>query len=280
MGFARGVGFWGAGLIVDRDGADVYHGEKLVQGVGGPRALGAIVDGKGRDLYRANGPSFGSAYGTPAVYLGMSQGFGIGVRGYAAGGLGALYDLAGHDRYEAGEFSQAGGYYFGMGILHDAAGDDLYHGNRYGQAFSAHQAVGVLVDDAGNDTYWSMTAASQAGTWDQSIGLLLDRAGDDAYRCDGLGQGGASMQAIALLIDLAGNDRYAGRGASVQGQGGGNRYHYDTDRVFSFSGLFDLGGGTDTYSAPDRGNDRVLPRGAWNEEDPARSSLYGVFVDR
>ena len=279
-GWAQGVGFWGAGLVIDRAGADVYHGEKYVQGVGGPRGVGAIIDSQGRDLYRANGPSFGSAYDTPAVYLGMSQGFGIGVRGYAAGGVGALYDLAGHDRYEAGEFSQAGGYYFGMGILHDVAGDDLYYGNRYGQAFSAHQAVGVLVDDAGDDTYWSMTAASQAGTWDQSIGLLLDRAGNDAYRCDGLGQGGASMQAIALLVDLGGNDRYSGKGASVQGQGGGNRYHYDADRVFSFSGLFDLGGGHDTYSAPERENGKLLPTGTWNEKAPARSSLYGVFVDR
>jgi hypothetical protein len=88
------------------------------------------------------------------------------------------------------------------------------------------------------------------------------------------------MQAVALLIDLAGNDRYTGRSASVQGQGGGNSYHYDADRVFSFSGLFDLGGGTDTYSAEGRGNDRLLPTGAWNEKAPANSSLYGVFVDR
>ncbi len=279
-GWALGVGFWGVGLIVDRAGADVYRGETHVQGVGGPRGFGAIVDSKGRDLYTANGPSFGSAYGTPAVYVGMSQGFGIGVRGYAAGGVGALYDLAGHDRYEAGEFSQAGGYYFGLGILHDVTGDDLYYGNRYGQSFSAHQAIGILVDDAGDDTYWSMTAASQAGTWDQSIGLLLDKAGNDAYRCDGLGQGGASMQAIALLIDLGGDDRYTGHGGSVQGQGGGNRYHYDADKVFSFSGLFDLGGGRDTYSAPGRHDDTLLPTGVWKEEDPARSSLYGVFVDR
>lgn len=279
-GWSIGAGFWGAGLVIDQGGHDVYRGEKLVQGVGGPRGLGAIVDVKGRDLYVANGPTFGSVYGTPAVYVGMSQGFGIGVRNYAAGGVGAIYDLGGHDRYEAGEFSQAGGYYFGLGILHDAEGDDLYYGNRYGQAFSAHQAIGILIDDQGDDTYWSMTAASQAGTWDQSIGLLLDRSGNDAYRCDGLGQGGASMQAIALLIDLEGNDRYTGKGSSVQGQGGGNTYHYDQDEVFSFSGLFDLGGGHDTYSAPGRKNDTTLATGVWNEEKPGASSLYGVFVDR
>ncbi len=278
-GWAMGVGFYGAGLIVDLDGHDVYRGEKLVQGVGGPRGFGAILDAKGRDVYEANGPSFGSAYGTPAVYLGMSQGFGIGVRGYAAGGVGAIYDFDGHDRYEGGEFSQAGGYYFGLGIVHDAAGHDLYYGNRYGQAFAAHQAIGILVDDAGDDTYWSISVANQAGTWDQSIGLLLDRAGNDAYRCEGLGQGGASMQALALLIDLGGNDAYVGRGASVQGQGGGNRYHFDADGVFSFSALLDRGGGHDTYSAPGRRNGALLPTGVHKPEDPGNSSLYGLFSD-
>lgn len=277
-GWGLGAGFYGGGLIVDLSGHDVYLGEKLVQGVGGPRGFGAILDVSGNDRYAANGPNFGSAYGTPGVYLGMSQGFGIGVRGYAAGGLGALYDFAGHDRYEAGEFSQAGGYFWGMGILHDAAGNDLYYGNRYGQAFAAHQAVGVLVDDAGDDQYWSMTAASQAGTWDQSIGLLLDRKGNDSYRCDGLGQGAAAMQALAILIDLEGDDRYTGRGA-VQGQGGDNAYHYDADRVFSFSALVDLGGGHDAYSEP-RENGTTKALGAHDPARPSASTLYGLFLDR
>ena len=87
------------------------------------------------------------------------------------------------------------------------------------------------------------------------------------------------MQAIALLIDLAGNDRYAGRGASVQGQGGGNRYHYDDAGVFSFSALFDLGGGRDVYSSG-RENDTRRRTGSYRGKDPARSDLYGVFVDR
>ncbi len=278
-GWGIGVGLWGAGVVLDEGGHDVYRGEKLVQGVGGPRGLGAILDLRGKDLYEANGPSFPSVYGTPAVHVGMSQGFGIGIRGYTSGGVGAIYDFAGHDRYEAGEFSQGGGYYFGMGVVHDVDGDDLYYGNRYGQAFAAHQAVGVLVDDAGDDTYWSMTAASQAGTWDQSIGLLLDREGNDAYRCDGLGQGGASMQAIALLIDLAGDDRYTGNGASVQGRGGGNAYHYDADKVFSFSCLLDRGGGRDVYSSG-RENDTTVATGLLNEAKREDSPLYGVFSDR
>jgi len=278
-GWSMGVGFYGAGILIDRAGHDTYRGEKLCQGVGGPLGLGLVLDVTGNDRYDADGPSFPSAYGTPGVHVGMSQGFGYGVRGYAAGGVGALYDLAGDDRYTAGEFSQGGGYYFALGVLHDGAGNDLYHGNRYGQAFAAHQAIGILVDDAGDDTYWSMTAASQSGAWDESITLLLDKQGDDSYRCDGLGQGSAAMQAIALLVDVAGRDRYIGRGGSVQGQGGGNSYHYDADKVFSFNALLDLGGSEDVYSSG-RANNSVVRTGKLNEPVRADSDLYGLFLDR
>lgn len=278
-GWSQGVGFYGIGLIIDRGGRDTYHAEKLGQGVGGPRGFGAIIDGGGNDLYQANGPSFGSAYGTPGVYLGMSQGFGFGVRGYAAGGIGMIDDASGNDQYIAGEFSQGGGYYYGLGLIRDHAGNDLYHGNRYGQAFAAHQAVGILIDDAGDDTYWSMTAASQSGVWDESVTLLLDKAGNDAYRCDGLGIGAASMQAIGVFIDLAGDDRYSANPGATLGQSGGNSYHYDTAGVMSFSGFFDLGGGTDIYPGV-RENNTARATGARNEKEPANSGLYGVFVDR
>ena len=282
-GFTMGAAYYGSGLIIDKGGSDTYIGEKLCQGVGGPRGLGAIIDSAGNDLYRANGPTFGSAYGTPAVFLGMSQGFGYGIRGYASGGVGAIYDFGGNDKYEAGEFSQAGGYFYGLGIIHDSNGNDLYYANRYGQAFAAHQAAGILVDDRGDDTYWSMTAASQAGTWDQSIGMLIDRAGNDAYRCDGLGQGGASMQAVALFIDLGGNDRYSSNPGAVLGQSGSNSYHYDADRVMSFSFFCDQGSGADIYAGgahqPQRTNNTIFKTGSFNETAPQNSSLFGMFVD-
>ena len=282
-GFTMGVGFYGSGLIIDKAGSDTYIGEKLCQGIGGPRGFGAIIDSNGSDIYRANGPTFGSAYGTPAVFLGMSQGFGYGIRGYAAGGVGAIYDFGGNDKYEAGEFSQAGGYYYGLGIIHDFSGHDLYYGNRYGQAFAAHQAAGILVDDQGDDTYWSMTAASQAGTWDESIGMLIDKAGNDSYRCDGLGQGGAAMQAIAIFLDLDGDDHYSANPGAVMGQSSSNTYHYNEDKVMSFSFFLDKGSGRDSYSGgqhePARSNNVIFKTGSFNEESPENSTLFGVFID-
>lgn len=278
-GWSMGAGFYGSGLIVDRAGSDMYHGEKLVQGVGGPRGLGGIIDCEGDDTYKANGPSFGSVYGTADVFVGMSQGFGMGVRGYAAGGIGALWDFAGDDQYEAGEFSQACGYFFAMGILHDFAGADEYKGNRYGQGTGAHQALGLLIDGGGDDTYWSMTAASQGTAWDLTVGMLIDHGGNDTYEADGLAQGSAAMQAIGVLIDVAGDDTYAAKGDACQGQGGSNTYHYDAEKIFSFSALLDMGGGSDTYSSG-RANNAVTGLGARNEASPGESSLYGLCDDQ
>lgn len=277
-GWSIGVGYHGAGLVVDVSGDDVYMAEKLTQGVGGPRGFGAIIDGGGNDLYRANGPSFPSAYGTPAVYESLAQGFGFGIRNYAQGGIGAIWDFGGDDRYEAGEFSQACAYFWAMGILHDFAGADVYYGNRYSQASAAHQAIGLLLDDAGDDTYWGMTAATQAGAWDQSIAMLIDRAGNDSYRAGGLSQGSAAQQAIAILIDLGGNDRYSAYGPA-QGESGGNEYHYDLLKVYSFSALLDIGTGGDSYSSPGRGNSAGLRTGTITPDNPAASGGWGIFAD-
>jgi hypothetical protein len=63
------------------------------------------------------------------------------------GGIGLLCDLAGDDRYEAGEVSQCAGWLFGMGILYDRSGRDQYHGTRYSQGAAAHGGVGILADD-------------------------------------------------------------------------------------------------------------------------------------
>lgn len=276
--WSLGAACYGAALLIDLGGSDVYIGEYLCQGVGGPRGFGAIIDASGNDLYRTNGPQ-PSAYGTPAVYQSFSQGMGFGFRNYAAGGVGLISDLAGNDRYEAGEFAQGGAYYFALGILHDASGDDLYYGNRYGQGFGVHQAHGALADDAGNDTYWSMTAASQGAAWDIGAGLLIDRAGDDTYRCDGLGQGGASMQAIAMFIDLGGRDHYTAGGGATQGESGGDSYHFAATGAFSFSLLMDLGGAEDVYSRG-RANNETTKTGSVNEEKPENSSAWGLVIDR
>ncbi len=276
-GWSQGVGVYGAGLLIDRAGDDRYHAQVLSQGVGGPGGVGLIVDTAGDDIYVANGPHFPSGYGTPGVFAGLSQGLGFGIRGYAAGGVGAIYDFSGNDHYAVGEFGQGTGYFQGLGILHDASGDDLYLGSRYAQGSAAHQAAGVLIDDGGNDAYSCPGSAAQGAAWDQSAALLIDRAGNDTYFGSGLAQGSAAQQAIGILLDLDGEDTYSCTGPCL-GESDDNTYHYDEDELFNFSALIDRGRKVDTYSRS-RSNSALLRTGTLEEDRPSQSLCCGLFID-
>src|SRR5262249_27207756 len=193
------------------------------------------------------------------------------------GGIGAIYDLAGNDRYSVGEFGQGVGYFQGLGVLHDAGGNDQYIGSRYAQGSAAHQAAGILVDESGDDSYTCAGAAAQGVAWDQSVAMLIDRAGSNSYSGNVLAQGSGAEQAIGILIDLDGQDTYQCLSPCL-GQSGDNTYHYDEDKVFSFSVLIDRGGKNDTYPEL-RSNDRLLRTGAVKAEAPAASDCCGLFLD-
>ena len=276
-GWSQGVGFYGAGVLIDRGGDDRYEGQVLAQGVGGPRGIGVIIDSSGNDTYTANGPHFPSRYGTPGVFTGLSQGFGLGIRGYSAGGIGAIYDLAGDDAYSVGEYGQGSGYFQGLGILHDGAGNDRYLGSRYAQGSAAHQAAGILVDDAGADSYACSGPAAQGAAWDMSAAMLVDRAGDDTYQAGGLSQGSAAQQAVGIRIDLDGRDTYSCAGLCL-GRSGDNTYHYDEDRIFNFSASIDRGGKMDAYPEPSS-NDELIRTGVLVPDQPASSECCGLFLD-
>ncbi|MCG8379129.1 MAG: hypothetical protein MI865_06610, partial [Proteobacteria bacterium] len=277
--FSNGAAYYGAGLLLDLgDEADQYQSATFSQGFGGPRGLGLIYDYNGNDLYHADGP-MPSVYGTPAVHASFSQGIGFGLRHYDSGGIGIIYDQSGSDRYVGGEFSQAGGYYWGLGIIHDNEGNDNYNGNRYSQGFAAHQAIGILFDNKGNDHYQGMTAACQGAAWDVAIGLLVDKEGNDTYRGDGLCQGSAAMQAMGWLIDLDGTDHYIAGSESSQGHSANNTYHFDPKKpVYSWSMLIDTGGNNDFYSNK-RENNQIIRFSEINKEKPAESHIHGLFID-
>ncbi|MBU3728701.1 MAG: hypothetical protein FGM37_05560 [Phycisphaerales bacterium] len=236
-----GAAIGGVGLLLDVAGHDDYEGTLFVQGVGGPSALGALVDADGNDRYRAAG-SEPSTYMTPATSLSFSQGLGFGFRTALAGGTGIMLDLGGDDRYFGGEFSQGGGYFLGIGIARDTGGRDYWSGDRYAQGWSAHQAIGVLIDDSGDDVFLSRTAASQGAAWDQSVSVLADRNGNDTYRADGLAQGSAAQQAFALMIDCGGDDTLDAAAPVCQGGSGANEYHFDATGARSMSVLLLLDG--------------------------------------
>ncbi len=272
-----GSGLYGGGALVDLgEDNDVYDSQVFSQGVGGPRGMGILIDSGGDDVYRANGP-VRSAYGTPGSFMAFSQGVGVGIRPYDFGGVGLLLDYAGDDRYEGGEFSQGGGYYWGIGMLTDESGNDFYYGNRYAQGFAAHQAFGMLTDYSGDDVYWSMSAAGQGAAWDQSIAVLFEGGGNDVYRGQMLSQGAAAQQARAMLQDVAGDDVYWSSGDVAQGVAGDNSYHFQAeDPVYSFGVLFDESG-ADRYSTGVVNGEKLIRRETGNSNNGR--GIAGVAVD-
>ncbi|RMH05156.1 MAG: hypothetical protein D6702_01175 [Planctomycetota bacterium] len=258
---AQGCAAWGAGLLLDRAGDDSYQARRYGQAVGLPGAVGALADAAGDDRYYAKGRDK-SGYGTRGVWEGWSQGCGVGFRGNASGGLGLLLDEGGADEYEAGNFAQGGGYYFGLGALEDRGrGDDLYLGSRYNQGFAAHQAVGWFRDAGGDDTYRTRNAVASGLAWDECVTMFVEEGGDDTYDGGGFSLGASAHNSISVFWERRGADRYL-RGRP--GAAGGNDYHGGT----SLSFFLDEGRGKDAYPGEDRnGATTVAP-------------AHGIVVDR
>jgi len=239
--FAQGCALIGVATLADGGGADRYHASRFAQGLGLPGGHGALRDAGGDDdEYYCKG-RYRTSFGDEGIFEGWGQGCGAGIRGAASGGVGVLVDGGGRDRYEAGNFSQGAGYYFGWGILIDENGDDRYLGSRYTQGAAAHAAAGYLEDRGGADVYEVRHAGSQGAAWDQSVAALVDRgSGNDVYRGGQfLSQAAAAQSAIAWLYDDGGADSYD----RPPGRPGTNEYH---DRP-SLALFIDAGGGQDRY---------------------------------
>ena len=250
--FVQAAALGGVGLLVDAAGDDTYDATRFAQGCALPGAFAALVESSGRDTYYAKG-RYQTSYGDRGLFDSFSQGCALGFRDVAAGGIAVLADYAGDDRYEAGHFSQGGGYYHGFGLLSDAQGNDWYMGSRYAQGFAAHAAVGCLEDGAGNDTYGTRQCVAQGIAWDHCVVAFLDHGGDDVYEGgDVSSQGYAAYSSFCLFFDESGNDTY--RYVLGPGTTGPN------DAVPSLAVFLD-GGGHDVYPPAAPGNGRTVKRG-------------------
>lgn len=224
MNYCNGVAFGGVAIFVDGSGNDNYQSLQLSQSVAIAGGYGLLIDLEGNDFYYSKG-DLGSGYGDLGQYEGWSQGVGIGLRGFISGGLALLYDRSGIDKFESGNFSQGGGYYFGWGLLiNDGKEDDTYMSSRYGQGFSAHYALGSLLDLGGNDVYVNTGHVAQGIAWDLSISLLEDVAGNDTYLSCNFCLGVAAESSLATFVDLDGKDSYLGD-VSPASDGLTNNYH-------------------------------------------------------
>jgi len=267
-----------------RQAFDVVNG--FTQGCG-LFGVGVLIDGGGRDDYRAT------------EYAQGSGAFGVGV----------LYDVSGADSYRLGTAGQGSGY-FGMGLHFDRAGDDRYGVYTVGQGVGRPKGHGLLLDGQGNDTYigyyagndpefpdpgysnyFSLTPGTgysapdgtphymsvvqgvgwgfrhEWGTsgalWAGGFGALLDfGTGTDEHYADCMAMGQGFVYGFGLLYDGGGDDRYRtfwwGPGASAH-MGVNLLLEEDGDddvHVTALSGGYGFdcsvgwwidGGGNDTY---------------------------------
>lgn len=232
----------GLALLEDQAGRDLYDLGFAGQAYAGVLGAAALVDRQGNDRYLSGGvePDFERH---DLRFLSMAQGFAIGSRPFAGGGVAALIDLEGNDDYVADIYGQGSSYWYALGLLIDAEGEDRYTLHQYGQGSGIHLSCGLLADGAGNDRYVGETLV-QGNAHDFAVGWLIDRTGHDRYTGGQHAQGRAINNALAVLADFEGNDVYASAlpdEAQGIGNDGGKR------EFGSLALLLDLGG-TDRYA--------------------------------
>ncbi len=216
----QGAGYFGCGLLLDADGDDELYLLGEGQGYGGVGGVGVLASWGGNDHYKAEpyAEKAGRAdyHSEHLVAANAAQGCGMGRRGDGsdghswAGGLGALIDIHGNDRYRSGNWSLGCGYWYGVGLVYEGDGDDLYESVYFTQASGAHYCIGAIVDEGGDDTHrlFENAGAGIAFGWDFTNALLIDTAGDDIYEAKIISLGLAEIRSNALLIDLGGDDLY------------------------------------------------------------------------
>lgn len=228
--FTQGAGFYGLGFLFDFGGNDIYRAYNFVQGFGSTFGYGTLIDQSGNDIYYGGGKFYHGPL-LPKDFRSFAQGFAMGFRPDASGGIGLLYDKKGNDFYNGDVFSQGTSYWYSLGMLFDGEGNDRYLATEYAQGAGIHLASGILVDRNGNDHYYSRLGPAQGEGHDFSVGILIDKDGDDHYYTSG-GQGIGLTNSFGLFLDTKGDDTYLTREKEF-GQGWAN-----PSRGFGGIGIF------------------------------------------
>lgn len=257
--FSSGASAFGVGLLYDIGGNDTYIANSYSQGFGMTEGVGAILDKSGNDSYLIDARSLDIGR-YEDHYISMSQGYGLGLRPYYAGGIGLIIECGGNDIYNTDIFGQGGAYWYGTGCISDIDGNDKYNSYQYAQGAGIHLAVGILKDNIGWDFY-SSNGVSQGCGHDFGFGFLYDRAGNDNYSAYSLSQGAGNANGIGLFIDGSGRDGYLNK------EPGNTRGYGNSRREYGSLGFFIDVSGDDYYSTG--GMDSVI----------SNSSMWGVMTD-
>ncbi|MCK4411909.1 MAG: HEAT repeat domain-containing protein [Candidatus Eisenbacteria sp.] len=235
-------------LPVRYDENDSYRCARQAQGFGSTFGVGLLYDQAGGDTYSAGG-RYRHAPLLPDDFQSLAQGFAIGFRPRAAGGIGILIDEEGNDFYDAEVCAQGVSYWYSLGLLFDGGGNDSYVATQYAQGAGVHLAVGSLWDRGGDDQYISQFGVTQGTAHDLSVGWLLDEGGDDYYLVSD-GQGMSITNSAAIFIDVQGDDFYA------TPRGGQGKVTWA--RGFCGAALFLDLEGADTYTRDAAGSDGAV----------------------
>ena len=309
----EGAGLFGAGLLLDAGGNDRYDllsGDG--QGYGGPGGIGVLADRSGDDVYYAEplpekaGKERADYHSDQKIVGSNAQGSGMGRRGDIndghawAGGLGALLDIDGNDKYSAGNFSQGVGYWFGTGLLYDGGGDDAYDSVYFSHGSGAHFAIGAVVDEGGDDAHrlsdfpkagFSPKAWPGAGIafgWDVVNAFVFDRAGNDRYESSIISTGVSNIRSFALLLDEGGDDTYVAQtGAAAFGAVDEQATYVTPHRTSPFAFhlpqaalLLDLGGRDRYLRVPGAGGGPVPDANAGDDKTWSREPAVGAGAGR
>jgi len=267
----QGAGAIGAGLLVDSSGNDTYHAAIYAQGMAYTRGWGMLSDGDGCDTYYAGGvyQDFGRY---PESTVSLSQGFSIGMRPLASGGVGILHDRNGNDFYSTEVYGQGVSYWYSIGALIDDNGNDWYESQQYAQGSGIHLSSGILLDRQGYDRY-SCHACTQGFGHDYAVGWLIDEGGDDYYTAQDLAQGSGNANAVGLLIDRGGRDGYFGR-TPINCTGHGN-----PSRDYGSIGVLIDMRGPDTYTETLAGDGRWWTKTTWGVGIDVGEDWWDVVLD-
>ncbi len=212
---SQGFGAFGLGVLIDEKGDDTYRVQLYGQGASRTWGAGLLADRAGRDLYQAGGrvihkPLLEKEKAT----FGFAQGFSIGYRPDRSGGIAALWDGDGDDVYIGGTYTQGASYWFSFTVLADDAGNDRYTAFYYSQASAMHLTVAALIDRAGHDVYACHMGAIHAIGHDWGVALLWDAGGNDVYAGDSA-PGCGVANGVGIFVDSGGDDKYGGPPAAA-----------------------------------------------------------------
>lgn len=167
--FGQAAAAYGAGVVWSSGAASSFSHGSAGQGY-------ATTRGAGLFAHRGTGTRFECGLARPdpreeLATLGLCQGAGVGPRGFAGGGLGALSSNGDGAVLRAGYMSQGMGYWRAAGVL-ALRGDRLdVRGRRYVQGAGVHTGVGAVRYEGSGSTFRVWGVGPGFG-WDYGVGLF------------------------------------------------------------------------------------------------------------